>query len=120
LNYKHILPQQRFQFNQKTVKWHLRSDLWALREETNNLIGLQQNIFEGQNRLGFSSHPTSKPSRKAPAVRRVKVKSENTQELDDNVKISGREVYGGKQYTSAWWNPFYSIIRLAISESSGR
>jgi len=94
--------------------------LWALRKEINNLIGPHQNIFEGQNPLGFSSHPTPKPSRKAPAVRRVKVKSDNTQGLDNDVKIPGREVYGGKQYTSAWWNPFYSIIRLAISESSGR
>ncbi|HUU18136.1 MAG TPA: hypothetical protein VMW72_13380 [Sedimentisphaerales bacterium] len=30
--------------------------MWALRNKINNLIGPQQNIFEGQNRLGFSSH----------------------------------------------------------------
>ena len=35
---------------------HLRSDLWALRKEINNLIGQHKDIFESQNRLGFPPH----------------------------------------------------------------
>jgi len=68
----------------------------------------------------FLTITAPKPNRKAPAVRRERKKRDIPQGLDDDVKIPGQEVYRGEQYTSASPNPFYSIIRLSVSESSGR
>jgi len=45
LTYRHIIPQERFQFNQETAKRHSRSDLWTLREDMKILIGPHQKCF---------------------------------------------------------------------------
>jgi hypothetical protein len=67
LNYRRIIPHERFQFNQEFVKGHLRSDVWTLSEDMKNFIGPHQNFFEGQNHSGFPTHRhyTQAPQHKA-------------------------------------------------------